>query len=401
VACGILAAYPAGVNAAHTVLLEPWAVLFCLLGALAVFERDELTRSTGRLTWAGAAFGFAAAIKLWAFLPVLVVAGLLLGRRQRRRASVPYLGGVAGAFATALLPFAALAPRALVHDVVVAQLSRVDLRRLSEWDRLASVTGITVFWPVAHVAVLAAALLIAAIVLGCVIRAWRLTRRPPPPLERFALLTAGLVVAAFLWPPDYYLHYGWFLAPFLALAVALPVARLASVGAARPRAGARAMAAPVFVAVAVSGLVVITVVQLRQEARLLGDEGAAAVARRIPAGACVFTDISSLTVVADRFVSDVPGCSPIVDSIGTDYALADGRNGVTGAGRFPALRALWLSALSRAQYVWLACGPVRDPGCKTTRRIPWTPALLRYLRRHFMAVRSAGPAVDLFVRRAG
>jgi len=31
-ACGFLAVYPDGVYAAHTVLIEPWLVLFCLAG---------------------------------------------------------------------------------------------------------------------------------------------------------------------------------------------------------------------------------------------------------------------------------------------------------------------------------------------------------------------------------
>jgi len=50
-ASGIVAVYPASVQAAHTVLLEPWLVLFCLLGALAVFDGDGLTSSNRRLVW--------------------------------------------------------------------------------------------------------------------------------------------------------------------------------------------------------------------------------------------------------------------------------------------------------------------------------------------------------------
>ena len=41
-ACGILAVYPDGIFAAHTLLLEPWLNLFCLAGAVAVFDRDRL-----------------------------------------------------------------------------------------------------------------------------------------------------------------------------------------------------------------------------------------------------------------------------------------------------------------------------------------------------------------------
>ena len=55
--CGILAVYPDSVQAAHTVLLEPWLVLFCLLGALAVFDGDRLARRRRRLVWGGVAFG--------------------------------------------------------------------------------------------------------------------------------------------------------------------------------------------------------------------------------------------------------------------------------------------------------------------------------------------------------
>ena len=51
VACGILAVYPDSLLAARTVLLEPWLVLFCLLGALAVFDGDRL--AAGR-AWSGA-----------------------------------------------------------------------------------------------------------------------------------------------------------------------------------------------------------------------------------------------------------------------------------------------------------------------------------------------------------
>jgi hypothetical protein len=38
IACGVLAVFPAAIAAAHTVLVEPWLVLFCLLGAVAVFD---------------------------------------------------------------------------------------------------------------------------------------------------------------------------------------------------------------------------------------------------------------------------------------------------------------------------------------------------------------------------
>ncbi|HWE08259.1 MAG TPA: glycosyltransferase 87 family protein [Solirubrobacteraceae bacterium] len=95
--CGVLAVYSAGINAAHTVLLEPWVVLLCLLGMLAIFDGDQLAARPRRLAWGGAAFGLAAAIKLWALLPVVVLLAVG-GRRVRGRAARAYLGGFATAF---------------------------------------------------------------------------------------------------------------------------------------------------------------------------------------------------------------------------------------------------------------------------------------------------------------
>src|SRR5215467_9360990 len=73
VTCGIMAVYSDAVAAAHTVLVEPWLVLFCLAGAVAVFDRDRFTASTKRLAWGGVAFGFGGVIKVWAIVPVLVI----------------------------------------------------------------------------------------------------------------------------------------------------------------------------------------------------------------------------------------------------------------------------------------------------------------------------------------
>jgi alpha-1,2-mannosyltransferase len=405
-ACGLLAVFPGGINAAHTVLLEPWLVLFCLLGLLALFDGDDLTTSPRRLAWSGAAFGFAGAIKLWAVFPILVTL-ILWWRRGRWRPPLPYLGGLVAGFGIPVLPFFVLAPGSFIRDVVSSQLSRVDVSRLSVWDRLTSLSALGAFSPVAHVLVLAWCLAIAGFVAFCVLRTWLGDRGAPPAFEWFALLTAALVLASFLWPPDYYLHYGWFFAPFLALAVALPAARLTAgprvgagagrgLGAGAPR---RSRLVPLLCAAAAIAIVVMTVVQTRQEAQLTAISPGAAARRQIPAGACVLTDNSALTIVADRFTSRVSDCPVIVDAIGTDYALAGGRNGITGAGRSRALRAVWGSALAHAQYVWIACPPSAGPGCKSNRRIPWTRATTAYLRRHFHRLPATGGLGFLYARQ--
>src|SRR5690349_17657650 len=85
VTCGILAVYPDDIAAAHTLLLEPWMNLFCLIAASAAFSRGKLARP-GRLACAGAAFGVACAVKFWAVTPsAVLLAGCLIVADQRNR----------------------------------------------------------------------------------------------------------------------------------------------------------------------------------------------------------------------------------------------------------------------------------------------------------------------------
>ena len=92
----------------------------------------------------------------------------------------------------------------------------------------------------------------------------------------------------------------------------------------------------------------------------------------------MLTDQVSVTLAADRFVSNVPGCPLMIDSLGTDLALSNGLRPTTGAGTVPAVAAAWNQAFSHAQYVILTA--------TNTRRIAWTPALDAYLNSHFVQV---------------
>lgn len=394
IACGMLAVFPGGINAAHTVLLEPWIVLFCLLGALAVFEADEITERRGRLALGGAAFGVAAAVKLWAFIPIAVIVLICLAP-PRRRALRPFLAGAVIAFGLITLPFALAAPHAFWTDVVVAQVSRVDVTRVAIWQRLAGLTGANAFSPVSRSGALLTAVALGVLALAGTAVAAARERRLPPALDTFALASAALVLVAFLWPADYYPHYSWFFAPFLALSLAVSVGRALS--------GLDRAAAPVAGAVAVAVLVLVGVAaekQFRQLAKAKSGQPAALAHHQIPAGSCVLTDLQDFTLVSDRFVSTKPGCSNMVDLIGTEYALAHGHNGVTGAGSVPAVQNLFLSAFRSADFVWLQCSPGSGRGCLTNRRIPWTPTILGYFRQHFMRAPGHPSLANLYVRRA-
>ena len=400
VAGGFLAVYPDGVYAAHTVLIEPWLVLFCLAGTLAVMDGDHLASSWRRLGAGGLAFGFAGVCKAWAVFPVLVLlAGLL---RMPRRALV-FLGGVVAGFALPVLPFAVLAPHAFYSQVLVAQWSRTDDVRISLWFRLASMMGFSHGPDLPHAAAFAVVCVTAAVAAWASLWATLASGELPPALEMFALFTAALVAIAFLGPNDYYYHYAAFLGPFLALAVVLPVSRLAGVLRSRREAagsaGGPAASRVLYrggLAVTAAVVLVLAVLQGRTQPdpnyRGVAD-AVVADERIIPAGSCVVADAVSYTIAANRFESSVPGCPLIVDTIGSDYTLSHGRNGVSGAGDTPAVRQFWLSALSHAQYVWLSG--------QWPRRLPWTPAIASSFSAHFRLIR-ADASGQVFQRvRAG
>ncbi len=394
---GIIAIYPAAAASARTVLLEPWLVLFCLAGAVAVFDGDRLTSRTRRLLWGGAAFGFGGAIKVWAIVPVLVIVVLCLP--QVRRAAV-FAGGVAAGFLIPVLPFVIASPARFYDDVVVAQLARIG-NRTAAWKRFNSMLGTPKVLSPTTVVVLA--ITVVAVVIAAQIAASLVTRRSPAPLDWFALVSAALIVAMFLWPPYYAAHYTAFLGPFLALSLALPVARLAEGLTARrvtgdqPEAPDQPTARPATPWLATAGLVVLGLAVLAAAAAQAAPPTSqtrrfdvpTVTLRQIPKGSCVLTDSAVYLLVADRFTSDLPGCSQMVDSLGTDLALGDGRRPGSGAGRVPAVSQAWRQAFSNAGWVLLTP--------KSSVRIPWNPALLAYFHSHFRLARHMN-TYTLYVR---
>jgi hypothetical protein len=390
--CGLMAIYPGSVLTTYTVFLEPWVALFCLAGALAVFDGDRLA-GTRRLIWGGVMFGFAGAIESWAIVPVVVVVVLAL---PAPRKALTLAGGVAAGFLVPVLPFAALAPQRFYDSVFLAQLVRYHQVRVTVWTRLQDMAGLGDLHHLSHSAIALAALLLGGLVVATPVAASLVTRRPPPPLEWFCVLTAALVVLGFMWPPGFFFHFPGFLGPFLALALALPSSRM--LPALQPSAarsgiglGTRWVAAGLVIVV----VAVFAVINARSDASLsprVRPAAVAAVRRAIPPGACVLTDQSSFTIAADRFTSDVPGCSQMIDPLGTDYALSPGRDGLHDAGRFPAVASIMRYAFGHARYVWLA-------GTFNLRRIGWTPALRAYFQGNFVSVLRDRQGDTLYVRK--
>jgi hypothetical protein len=388
IACGITAVFPDGVRAAHTVLVEPWLVLFCLLGALAVFDRDQLTTSGRRLVWGGAAFGFAGAVEPWAIVPVIVIAALCL-RTPRRL--LRYAAGVAAGFLIPVVPFALLAPHGFFQGLITAQVGgRTGAIRIGPLYRAQQMTGLSQI-PLTHPQLLYGAAIAEAVVIvaGLAVAALRSSRNLPSALEVFGTGTTILIVAVFLWPSQFHYHFSAFLAPFLGLALGLAAAALLTPGPSvsrRVRTTATALAGLTACLAVVGALG--TAVQL---ARWLRDTppphvpitNIEALQRVIPGGACVVTDLVSYAIMADRFVSDVPGCPLLLDPTGVDLGLAHGLTPRTGAAQVPALVAVWRYSFAHGQYVFLSS--------KADNRIPWTPGLRAYFKAHFTPALSFGP----------
>jgi hypothetical protein len=401
IACGICAVYPASIQAAKTVLVEPWLVLFCLIGALALFEKDQLTPSGRRIFWGGVAFGFGGAVEPWAIFPVIVAAVLCL-RWPRRLAR--YAAGVAVGFGVPVVPFAALAPSKFYEATIIAQIGgRASAMRVAIWPRIQFMTGLADVSRPTRLIDTVAAILIVGFVLGGMALGILLTRRVPPALDLFAVGSAALVVAAFLWPTQFHYHFGAFLAPFLGMAIGLTAARLIpgpdpSPGPELTPGGNWTM--PVAIRWGAAGLAAFAILIMagyqygweRGQVAKLPLSVTDRAQRLIPPGACLLADEMSFAVMTNRLTSDVAGCSLLLDATGTNYALSHGRDPETGAARYASLDAVWTYAFDHAQYVWLSG--------LNKHRVAWTPQLTSYFNSHFVRIMRAGPAGSLY-RRIG
>jgi alpha-1,2-mannosyltransferase len=411
VASGVYAVYPAALNASQSLFLEPWLNLFCLLGAVLLFDGDHLAGHRGvpgehgsrRAFWAGVCFGFGAAVKIWAALPALV-AWLLCLRARRDR--VPFAGGFLVGIAVPCLPFLALAPSGFGRTVFVSELVQATHGRVGANPRLADITGIVGLSSVGVNPKIWAGATAAGVLLLLVVIAWLRARRAgsrATALDWFALICTFVVVGMLFSPSEWYVHYAAFAGPFLAVLVGLSAGRLVAarqppVQKPRPwvRVCAGVVAALLIAAMgAADGYTVTTLYPARD---------LSAASALIPPGTCVLTDTAAATVVIGRFSASSPGCPVIVDTVGTLITTTHGKDFVAGPGVLQADTQVWQQAFEQARYVWL----IGNNGY-TGARIAWTPALHAYFETHFRLIGlpssylGAGnvPRGGLYIRRTG
>ncbi|HZR50632.1 MAG TPA: hypothetical protein VFB06_14050 [Streptosporangiaceae bacterium] len=376
--CGILAVYPPDVASAHTLLLEPWMNLLCLLGANAAFSRGRLAASPARLAWAGAALGFASVVKFWAMAPAAVLLVCVLVAAEpavRVRRAVMYIAALAAAFVVPLLPFVLSGPGTFFSSTVRYQAARTGTSA-PESLRLAHVTGLIDFlnyyghvsWAgvnslfaqsvvadtaparpdgLPYVVALAFVLVLAA---GLFIG-----RRDIALGEWFAVATAVIALGAILIYSAFFYHYpafpGVWLAIVAGVALSAIVARLGTL----PRRAAVGLVAAVLGAAMVVQLVEVSEVRL--------PKGLSEISAAIPPGACVFTDQISLVISANRFEAAKPGCPVVLDSLANTLVLTHGVSVQGGAIHNAKAAAAWRAIVSKAQFVWLSPN--------VWRRLPW------------------------------
>ncbi len=376
VGCGLLAVYTGSIQAAHTVLLEPWLALLCLLGAVTVFDGDRFAGDR-RLLWGGVIFGFAGAVEAWAILPVLIIAGLCLPHPRR---AARFVAGVTVGFLVVVLPFFAQSPSGFYLGVITAQIGhRPRAIRVSPLYRFKEMAGLDWVISWSQWATVVVAVAIIALVAGSLIVSSLLTGRGPATLDWFVVaLSAGMIVM-FMSPSQFLYHFMGFLGPFLTASVALPLARCADglwrwlpISQTNWAQGAlTALAVPLIGAFAVL-----------QVHALTGLPGylvlSPRIQRLVPPGACLLSDTGPPLVMTDRLISREPGCVTLLDSMGADLALSQGLKPDTGAWRSPALEHMWWDAFKHAQYVLLKYS--ENP------RVAWTPQLRTYFQRHFTLI---------------
>lgn len=323
IACGVMALFPAELYALHSVLLEPVVDLYCLGGAVLVFDGDSMA-GPRRLVAGGIIFGFAGTVKASAIIPVVVVAVLCLPELRRRL--LPFAGGVVAGFGIPTLPFLLAAPAAFYRDVVATQLARIPASgRAPLPTRLGDLTGVSAFAG-GDIVAIAAAITLAALVIA----AFVLSRRRPTTLEWFALGSTVTVALAQLVPAQYYPHYAAFIAPFLAILLAVSLTRLIGNRATR------------LTLAAAAGIV--AALLINQLAYIRGQSSpdvVAAVDSVIPAGGCVTSDAPRNLVTTDRFVAAAAGCTNMTDPAGTMLALGDSSEAAD----------VWRAAFDHADYV--------------------------------------------------
>ncbi|WP_418003910.1 tetratricopeptide repeat protein [Mycobacterium sp. PDNC021] len=368
-AAGVLfALFPLAINATHTLLLAPYTVLFCLIGAVLLFGAGRVA-SPRRILLAGAAFGTACAVDL-AAIPVALAAVVVISVLQRQ-SILRLTASMVGMFVALCLPFFAVAPGRFIDDVVVAPLQHEWAGNASimfKVRQLAGVEGIS-WLDVPNSVVIGAAVLLTAGFTYWVFK----SRTDFVVIDWFVVAGLMATVAAALVGGQLYSTQAYLPAAFISMAAGSFVGALAKRLVSTQRA---ALAGLVLAGVLSTGMLV----QASAHARaLLGGSfnPADVIQAAVPDGSCLVTDLTTSAIVADRFTSNSNTCPTMVDPYGEWIAQTD-QHGLYN-GTYPTdFVAAFADKLNRADYVALVA--------PLSSYIPWTPELSQWFLSSFDAV---------------
>lgn len=344
VAACLYAVWSPAIREERTMLLEPIVILGTLAGLVlvpAVTNRDVQGR--WRPVVAGLAGGVAVATKLWAIVPVLVIAGGVVVVR-RWRTAVAYAGTAAVTALAVVGPFLALAPSQMWSMLVESQAGR-PVRGENRLARFAEIGNLQV-WPFSALADPAwppmapvnpadaqeqffgsgrAPVVVAAVVVAVTALSIVVAVRLPQARVWVALLT--IQSAVLLATPIFYDGYASFLAPAGVLVVGA-CGHLVWTSARIRGHPARARAAAALFALGIA-LVGWGAVQLDRGAPI-----SPPVAPLVASARCVASDSPAALVLAERLSTNLENdCPAVFDFSGIVYTLEHQRTGTIGPTR--------------------------------------------------------------------
>jgi hypothetical protein len=382
-----LALIPVGILMTTVVRLDLYSVFFVLLASLTIFnDPQNLGRlSNRRLALAGALFGFAALVKLWAFFPFVALIICLVPSYRRRVGVV--IGAAAATFFTICLPFLLSAPRNFVGQVFIEQLLRQATREDSA-GLMARLTTLSGLLPTTSIPSHAEIIVSTVLVISLVVLAYS-QRLEYESVDVYLLVATFAVGAALLTSRESYTYYGAYFAPFLLGVVGISAARLGRplrkwLGRITISVRTRQFLRWSTVAGLAGVLFAMSLYLTALYSSYTWENGYSAkylapITAQIPSGSCVVYQSAAFGIETNRFQSDDPGCPNVVDAYGMWMAW-----GYMRIDPSPKFLAEWRSYFARAQYVVLSYYQFKPFKAGVTFNVvPWDRAQISWFKAHY------------------
>ena len=378
-----LALLPVALLVSSAVKLDPYSILFVLLGAQIILSQDNATGiiSTRRLIFGGVLFGFAGDVKLWAVFSFIALLICLVSWVRLRVLFT--MGGAAIGFILPSLPLFILAPHSYISQVFTVQLTQKYNPAVSlgtHW-RLIDLTGFsqTTIAPSGNEAIIAFLALLLIVVIAFA------RRQRHEHVDLFLLLSATITVIALLVAPVSNTYYAYFAAPFLLGVLAISLSRIGTIVRSQFKLFRDKSALPrtlqwTSIGVGMAMLVALTLCTTTTYTNFAANQGVSdndisAISNLIPPKSCVVYAFVFYGVETNRLQSNQPNCPSVVDPYGMWQSWGDQLIAPSDV-----FVAEWQGYFEQAQYVVL--------NAPQTTFIPWNPQLLAWFASNYYLIYS-------------